>query len=221
MSSVLRWCLRDPEPVLFEAWRMLNEAADHFLAERHTDARQLIWGADLPEVRSWIEASWGKGYQQWHLRRPDPEEPPALPKEERKKPVQPTAATKAAVCTRDGYLCRYCRLPVIDASCRALLARAYPDELPWGSTNASQHAAFQALWLQFDHVVPHSRGGSSEPDNVVVSCAACNFCKEEHTLPSLGIWHPDKRPIMRLEWDGLTRLLQRAQKLAARPNGLE
>ena len=49
-------------------------------------------------------------------------------------------------------------------------ARHYRDALPWGRTNTGQHAAFQCLWLQFDHVLPHSRGGPTDLDNLIITC---------------------------------------------------
>jgi hypothetical protein len=42
----------------------------------------------------------------------------------------------------------------------------------WGSTNASQYAGFQALWAQYDHVLPDAYGSTNDLDNQVVSCAA-------------------------------------------------
>lgn len=36
-----------------------------------------------------------------------------------------------------------------------------------------------------DHVVPHSRGGSDDADNLQVLCAACNSWKKDRLLPSV------------------------------------
>ena len=40
--------------------------------------------------------------------------------------------------------------------------------------------------LHFDHIIPVSRGGTNDPSNVAVSCAACNLAK--------GAGLTDKRP---------------------------
>jgi hypothetical protein len=33
----------------------------------------------------------------------------------------------------------------------------YPNALTWGTKNTDQHAAFQAMWAQYDHIIPHGR----------------------------------------------------------------
>lgn len=95
--------------------------------------------------------------------------------------------------------------PVIRAEVRKRIAASYPEEVPWGSTNRTQHAAFQAMWAQYDHVVPHSRGGTNDLDNLVVTCAPCNFGKMSHTLDELGLEDPRDRPPVKSLWDGLER----------------
>ena len=80
----------------------------------------------------------------------------------------------------------------------------------WGSTNGSQHAAFQCMWLQFDHILPNGRGGDSSIDNIVITCAACNFGRMDATLEEAQLIHPlTLNPPMAWdrysEWDGLER----------------
>src|SRR5215216_3398976 len=36
-----------------------------------------------------------------------------------------------------------------------LIRKAYPSALRWGDRNVDQHAGFQAMWLQYDHLLPH------------------------------------------------------------------
>jgi 5-methylcytosine-specific restriction endonuclease McrA len=76
-----------------------------------------------------------------------------------------------------------------------------------GRTNPTQHAAFQCMWLQFDHVVPHSRGGDNSVDNVVVTCGPCNYGRAERTLDELGLIDPRQKPVQKTDWDGLERML--------------
>lgn len=45
----------------------------------------------------------------------------------------------------------------IRAEVRKKIGRAYQSALTWGRTNLSQHAAIQAMWAQYDHLVPHTR----------------------------------------------------------------
>lgn len=122
----------------------------------------------------------------------------------------PGTQTRKAMLARDGYHCRFCGLPVIDADIRRLLVTAYPSAVNWGPTNAAQHAAFQCMWLQFDHILPNSRGGDSSLENMVVTCAPCNFGRMEATLEEARLVHPLSCPIpviwsRHAEWDGLER----------------
>lgn len=39
-----------------------------------------------------------------------------------------------------------------------------------------------AKGFEFDHVYPESKGGSSEPDNLVIACRACNRAKKDKVL---------------------------------------
>jgi len=69
---------------------------------------------------------------------------------------------KRQVLERDGSRCRYCGRPV---------AR-WPEfaQAPPGTG-----------YLNFDHVVPKSRGGGYTVENIVVSCADCNAEKYDRT----------------------------------------
>src|SRR2546429_117989 len=107
---------------------------------------------------------------------------------------------------RDGYHCQFCGVPVIREEIRNRIRRSYPELKLWsGESNELQHAAFQAMWLQYDHVVPHSRGGKSDENNVVIACAPCNFGRMQYTLQEVGLVDPRGREPVRSAWDGLER----------------
>jgi len=57
-------------------------------------------------------------------------------------------------------------------------------------------------------VLPHSCGGTNELDNLVVSCAACNYGKMSYRLEELGLSDPRDRPPVPSNWDGLERLIR-------------
>jgi 5-methylcytosine-specific restriction endonuclease McrA len=100
-----------------------------------------------------------------------------------------------------------CGIPLISQKVRVWFKRAYPAALSWGRTNETQHAAFQCMWMQFDHVLPHSRGGDNSFENVVVTCAPCNNARWHWTLDEVGLIDPRKLPTQKTPWDGLERLL--------------
>ena len=101
----------------------------------------------------------------------------------------PTAAEKALLHQRDGHHCRFCGIPVIRAEVRKRMKAAYPQALSWATRNTECHAAFQAMWAQYDHVVPFNRGGLNDLENLVITCAPCNFGRMQyHTSMKWGCW---------------------------------
>ena len=119
----------------------------------------------------------------------------------------PGAKLKRQVIERDGFHCRFCQVPVIDKKVRVALNTLYPKEARWGAKNAEQHTGLVATWLQFDHVIPYSMGGTNTLDNIIITCAPCNYGKMGYTLEELYLEDPRDKPILKSTWDGLERLL--------------
>lgn len=81
----------------------------------------------------------------------------------------------------------------------------YPEALRWASRNSDQHAGFQALWLTYDHLLPHARGGSSDLENMLVTCQPCNCGRSNLTCAEVGLADPRLREPTHSAWDGLER----------------
>lgn len=64
---------------------------------------------------------------------------------------------------RDGYICHYCDIPVIDSY-------LIPGQ-PYADNNAN-----------LDHIFPVVKGGTDKPNNLVTACARCNSDKGTMTL---------------------------------------
>ena len=194
----LRHSIKDPIPAIFQAWELLSRATEAHLNSDSAAADALFRQANLNEVWEWTNPAWGR--PDLNVRTPKPHgDTQPVPKGQR-DPVRdlrrdPRAAkVREAVLRRDGYRCRYCGIPVVDADIRQIAHELYPGAVPWHGTDLQQqHAAFQCFWLQYDHVVPHSHGGSSSEDNVVISCALCNFGKGKYTLRQPEIFDPRLR----------------------------
>ncbi len=199
-----RLCLREPIPEIADAARYLDAAVSAHLIGRFDLAEALIRLADMPTIREWTESLWGANspYRQYRV---VADAPPILPKDQRIQSRMPTATEKQLLHQRDGYHCRFCGIPVIRTEIRDRLRKEYPDALPWGRTNPEQHAAFQALWLQYDHLLPHARGGNNDVENVVITCAPCNYARGGYTLEEVGLADPRLREPVRSTWDGLER----------------
>lgn len=204
----MRRSLSEPIPEIFEAANFLLEALN---CHRHNDidgAIQYLKRADNRDVWVYTDRAWGKGAKVRYGFQTLPDSPPHLAILDRPRPRMPDTKTKKAVVDRDGYHCRFCGIPVIDSSIRQLLVKTYPTAVGWGKTNETQHAAFQSMWLQYDHVLPNSRGGHSGVDNIIVACAACNFGRMETTLAEANLIDPFSLPPpirwnRYAEWNGL------------------
>jgi hypothetical protein len=198
----LRRCLREPIPEIeIAANRLADAASAHMRGERDV-AEALLVQADDKIVRDWLYSVWGRARV---YNRPIKllANPPELPMDQRGKPRDATNETKRLIHRRDGYYCRFCKIPVIRGALRSAIHTNYPKAVPWGSTNDSQHAAFQCMWAQYDHILPHQRGGLSNLENVYLTCAACNYGRGAHLLDELDLIHPSLHDPRQGNWNGL------------------
>lgn len=197
--------IKAPIAAIYTVCRNLSLAVDAHLEGRREDADAHFRAADCPEVWAWVNPAWSRA--DLNIREKAPDEDTRIVAMALRDPVRhPDPATRAEVLARDGYRCRYCGIPVVAADIRKLAHRLHPEAVRWGGSDpATQHAGFQCLWLQYDHVVPHSHGGRSSADNIVICCALCNFGKDRFTLRQLGIEDPRLRQPDPIEWDGLER----------------
>jgi len=191
---------------------MLRQAANAHLLGLTKETEQLLRESNSAVVRQWLDSIWGKSSAYVHVRSVC-DAPGNLPKTEREGARMPSSQDKRLLLKRDGFHCRFCGLPLIRQEVRSYLHRYYPDALPWGRTNISQHATFQALWVQYDHVLPHARGGSNDLQNMVIACAACNFGRMNYTLEEVGIADPRLYSPFESDWNGLEDVLPEARQI--------
>ena len=207
--STLKPFLLDPIPEIFHAARSLDAAVSAHLLGDAPLAAELIRRADLPAMRDWTNALWGKGgpkkfnWEPAALHRCDPA-------------VDPEGRAAGGADAVDGGeagadRARRPALPVLRHPADPQGGgRARPRGLSGPGdlgrhTNATQHAAFQALWLQYDHLVPHARGGTNAPNNMLITCAPCNYGRWHLTIAEVGLADPRERAPVRSPWDGLER----------------
>ena len=205
MPPVLRECLCNPIPEILDAARYLDAAVSAHLSGRHALAEELIRLADIPAISQWSESLWGAGgpWSRPPLAMDNP--PPFVPKDQRIKTRMPGKSDLAVLLARDGFHCRFCGIPLVRAETRMQMRAVYPEAVRWGDRNAEQHAGLQAMWLQYDHLLPHARGGTNELTNMIVSCAPCNNGRSNLTLDEVGLASPLLRPPQYSNWDGLER----------------
>jgi len=208
-----RQYLFEPIDEIFQAAALLSDAADAHLAGDRQQAEQLLKRADDAIIWDFTDFAWGKRGRRHHQLVMS-NHPPKLPLTLRPVPRMPTAEVRRHMLERDGHHCRFCGIPVIDPRIRKLLSALYPNAVPWGRMNKDQHAALQCLWLQFDHIIPNARGGDSSLENMVITCAPCNFSRMDLTIEEAGLAHPLSHPTPVKwagfeSWDGLERLMQK------------
>lgn len=206
----MRYCIKQPTEEVYAAISALVAAADAHIAGDHRLASSKLREANCPKAWTWLNESWTQVIRNVVVQRPVGDTK-IIPKDQRDPDRNIALGVKQAVLARDGYKCRYCGLPVVHADIRKIVQRLYPDDVPWNPrVPAQQHSGFQITWLQFDHVEPHSHGGRSSVDNVVIACALCNFGKDRFTLRQLDIEDPRKREPIKSDFDGLERLRRAA-----------
>jgi hypothetical protein len=216
--TVLMDCIAPPIPEVFHAAMLLGKAAEaHLHGDRDTAAR-LLCAANIPEVRIW-STPLGINVQRHSIFEVS-DIPPIVPKADRYKPRLAPRALQRDLVARDGHHCRFCGVPLIRAEVRKILMAVYPNEVPWEPYDVErQHSAFFPMWLQYDHVVVHSRGGETTMENVVVACGVCNFARDRFMLQEVGVSDPRvhiRLPTWdgRMEWDGLERLLHQSKRFS-------
>ena len=208
----LRDCFAAPIPEIFEAANLLDYAVSAHLRGAYTRAEMLLRAADMPIIGEWLDPTWTAPHRQV-VGATFTELPPVVPKADRYKPRDATDAMKRALVARDGHHCRLCGIPLIRAAVRKLLTAQYPNAARWTDNKEKlQHRGLQVMWLQYDHVVVHSRGGETSLENLVVTCPACNYGRDRYMMCEVGLRDPRtnlRQPSWERSqtWDGLERIL--------------
>jgi len=90
--------------------------------------------------------------------------------------------TMKALADLDGFLCAYCATPLIYTIAPSGVAGMDGEEL----------YVITGDYPTIDHVLPRSRGGGDELDNLVLCCHGCNASKSNRT-PSEWLAAMEKR----------------------------
>lgn len=208
----LRQSFSPAPPEVFEAALLLKEAVSAHLAGDVALADSRLRAADNPLIGEWLDPIWTRRSPLVKAVRVEGL-PPILPKNQRHHPRTATTEMRKALVARDGHHCRFCGIPLIRPEIRKLLNSIYPEAARWTSPHeTNQHRGLQVMWMQYDHVVVHSRGGLTDMDNLVVACVACNFGRDRFTLEEMRM--SDPRTDVRLPtwhgrntWTGLEEIL--------------
>ncbi len=120
-------------------------------------------------------------------------------------PVRSPAKFQKHVFERDSYHCRYCGGKLISQEfLKTFIKRLNSPLFSRGETNLNTHGIIHLTWPVADHVIPWNKGGRTSLDNLVSSCAPCNYGKDGYTIEQLGLIDPLTRPAKISDWDGLS-----------------
>lgn len=191
-----------PIPELDMAINLLAEATDQLLDGDICAANAYIVEADIPIIWDYYHLIAGPTRPVIHWQSKMPVN--CIPKHERTESRMPSTREERLIFIRDGWRCRFCQIRVISREARDILREHL--EIRWGKDREC-HTALLTLAVSLDHIVPHSRGGTNDPTNLVTACGPCQFGRNQWTLEEVGFNDPRERAPIVDEWDGLTRVI--------------
>jgi len=202
-EGLLRKCLLQPPSVFETAALQLEIAANAVLDGRQAEASAALILADIQEIMAHTIRVVGPLSMDAHRNLTLPK---VLPKDLRARGRMPSAKEQDAIFERDKWRCRFCGAKVICKKARSVFVKMFPLEAHWGGKEYAQHTALYALESSIDHVLPHSRGGTNDPENLVTSCYCCQRGRGQWTIEEVELLDPRLAEPPQFGWDGLTRL---------------
>lgn len=206
---MMRRSFLPPIPEFEEAADLLSQAADSLLAGDLGNCAKCLVEADLRPLREFAFLLAGPIKPEIHLQSRNPIFDP-VPKENR--PRMPTSVESKSIFARDGYRCRFCQSRIVVKDAHKIFAKFLPEQARKGRTNEDNHFGISTLTGSIDHLLPYSRGGGNELENLVTACGPCQFGRNQWTLEEVQIESPmNYEPIVD-DWDGLLRLAPLGRK---------
>jgi len=197
-----------PIPELEIAAKYLDQAVNLIIDNKFELAKELIVRADFLEICEYSLLITGKINPAIHWQKEMPSE--SERSIDRAKLRMPSAKIELKIAVRDGWRCRFCETKVISKKARNILHDLFPEQARWGRKNNEKHCGLSALTSSLDHLLPHSRGGTNDPDNLVTACGPCQSGRNQWTLEEVGFNDPRQRKPIVDKWDGLTKLINHA-----------
>jgi len=122
----------------------------------------------------------------------------------KRKPIKQSRLV--AIFQRDNWRCQYCGIRIGGNRKHFVKFATEIDvpELVQGRTDETRHGLYSLLMASYDHITPHSRGGSDDDPNLVTACWCCQFGKYKFSLDEVGLQPPSPAGIERKgDWQGL------------------
>jgi 5-methylcytosine-specific restriction endonuclease McrA len=193
--------LPKPEWMNYEV-DLFIKAVEAFIAGNKNLCLEIIGQIRTAEITEWyIEHGQMSGrHRKLQLNIP----PPETIDIDLRDPIRSPAKLQKQVFERDSYHCRYCGGKLISQEfLKTSIKRLNSPLFSRGETNLNTHGIIHLTWPVADHVIPWNKGGRTSLDNLVSSCAPCNYGKDGYTIEQLGLIDPLTRPAKISDWDGL------------------
>ena len=184
--------LPKPEWMNYEV-DLFIKAVEAFIAGNKNLCLEIIGQIRTAEITEWyIEHGQMSGrHRKLQLNIP----PPETIDIDLRDPVRSPAKLQKQVFERDSYHCRYCGGKLISQEfLKTFIKRLNSPLFSRGETNLNTHGIIHLTWPVADHVIPWNKGGQTSLDNLVSSCAPCNYGKDGYTIEQLGLIDPLTRP---------------------------
>jgi 5-methylcytosine-specific restriction endonuclease McrA len=116
--------------------------------------------------------------------------PHTIPREDQDTPTQDDLKHK--LFQRDGYVCRYCGIRVLDPRVAAQMQLLFGEaDMQFAQNKGLKIEHVGNLWVASDdHIVARQVGGRSALSNLVTACLPCNGAKGSYLLQNLGLDFP-------------------------------
>ncbi len=192
--------LPKPEWMNYEV-DLFIKAVEAFIAGNKNLCLEIIGQIRTAEITEWyIEHGQMSGrHRKLQLNIP----PPETIDIDLRDPVRSPAKLQKQVFERDSYHCRYCGGKLISQEFLKTFIKSLKSPLfSRGETNLNTHGIIHLTWPVADHVIRWNKGGRTSLDNLVSSCAPCNYGKDGYTIEQLGLIDPFTRPAKISDWDG-------------------
>ena len=115
------------------------------------------------------------------------------------------------IAARDGYLCGYCDIRVIEPEILRRIDAMLGDGVLQNRSRPRNNRSYHGIWLMtavtLDHIEPLALNQDDSDENLVTCCWSCNFGKFHYTLQDLKLNAPQMMRAKDTRWSGTRDLL--------------
>ena len=115
------------------------------------------------------------------------------------------------IAARDGYLCGYCDIRVIEPEILRKIDTMLGGGILHKRSKPRNNRSYHGIWLMtaltLDHIEPFAKNHDDSDGNLVTCCWSCNFGKYHYELGELGLRAPVSNRGRSTRWSGARELL--------------